>query len=83
MKAFIGRFIGFEYKEGVKKVQLLKKFLDLFLDPRVWMDKGSIDESRNKISAQNSIQIMIYHDFNFEKSLPLIEIVQSGISIHF
>ena len=29
------------------------------------MDRGLKDESRNKISAQNSMR---YHDFNLEKS---------------
>ena len=32
------------------------------------MDIGLKDESRYKISAQNSIYIMRYHDFNLEKS---------------
>ena len=32
------------------------------------MDRGLKDESRNNISAQNSMYIMRYHDFNLEKS---------------
>ena len=53
MKAFIGKFLGFECKEGV---QLLKSFFpDRLFDPRVLMDRGLKDESRNEISAQNSI----------------------------
>ena len=43
MKVFIGGFLGSKF------------FPARFFNLRVWMDRGLKDESRNKISAQNSI----------------------------
>ena len=68
MKAFTGEFLGFECKERLKSPIIKIIFIARFFDPRVWMDRGLKDKSRNKISAQNPIYIMRYHDFNLEKS---------------
>ena len=56
MKAFIVGSWGLSVKKG-KRVQLLKSFFfqAQFFSPRVWVDIGLKDESRNKISAQKSI----------------------------